>query len=79
MIDGLILHLLEPGHGLFPGSEVQLTIDELRRKKLAKVHSGGHLIDVAMNKVGRSDLVPTKGFHDVEGAYVEYQGIVETE
>ena len=41
------------------------------------MHSAGHLLDVAMNKAGRSDLKPGKGFHQPVGAYVEYIGGVD--
>ncbi len=43
---------------------------------LAKIHSAGHLIDIAMARVGRTDLQPTKGYHFEVGAYVEYLGTV---
>ena len=42
----------------------------------ARVHSAGHLLDIAMSNAGRSDLKPSKGYHFESGAYVEYIGEV---
>ena len=52
-------------------------VDEAKRRLYARVHSAGHLLDVAMNKAGRSDLKPGKGFHQPVGAYVEYIGGID--
>ena len=43
----------------------------------AKIHSAGHLLDMAMIRANRKDLRPGKGYHFVEGPYVEYVGVVE--
>ena len=46
----------------------------------ARVHSAGHLLDIAMTRAGRSDLKPSKGYHFAAGAYVEYMGeVAETD
>ena len=55
-------------------SIVDLQIDQIKRKQLARVHSAGHLVDMAMTRAGRPDLVPTKGYHFEQGSYVEYSG-----
>ena len=55
------------------GSKVKLVVDESSRLKNARVHSAGHLIDVAMSAAGCT-LRPTKGYHFTPGAYVEYEG-----
>ena len=52
-------------------------IDLEFRKTNARIHSAGHLLDIAMNRAGRTDLKPGKGYHFVEGPYVEYIGVVE--
>ena len=44
----------------------------------ARVHSAGHLLDIAMTRAGRADLRPSKGYHFASGAYVEYLGEVAT-
>ena len=55
---------------------VSVRIDAAYRELLARVHSAGHLIDVAMRLCGRTYLTPTKGYHFATGAYVEYLGAV---
>jgi hypothetical protein len=52
-------------------------VDEAKRRLFARVHSAGHLLDMAMTMAGRSDLKPSKGYHFAEGSYVEYIGNVE--
>jgi len=78
--DDVILHIgkFEPAGATFAeGSEVECHVDEAKRRLFARVHSAGHLLDVAMLKAGRSDLRPSKGYHFAQGAYVEYIGNVE--
>lgn len=58
------------------GQEVNLSIDPEFRKINARIHSAGHLLDMAMNRAGRVDLKPGKGYHFQEGPYVEYIGVV---
>ena len=41
--------------------------------KQARQHSGGHLVDKAMENVGQR-LLAGKGYHFEKGAYVEYIG-----
>lgn len=43
------------------------------RARSARLHSAGHLIDVAMSNIGY-DFIPTKGHHFPDVAYVEYTG-----
>jgi Ser-tRNA(Ala) deacylase AlaX len=63
--------------GLFEkNSLVQCNVDENKRRLFARVHSAGHLLDIAMTMSGRSDLKPSKGYHFASGAYVEYIGEV---
>lgn len=59
--------------------EVDQKINEDLRRKFARVHSAGHLIDIAMQKCGFGHLEPGKGYHFPKGAYVEYIGVVEQE
>jgi Ser-tRNA(Ala) deacylase AlaX len=58
------------------GAKVKCVVDGPSRLKNARVHSAGHLIDVAMTKAGMADkgLKPTKGYHFTPGSYVEYEG-----
>ena len=57
------------------GSRVRCAVSEQARLLNARVHSAGHLIDVAMTNSGMaSRLRPTKGYHFTPGSYVEYEG-----
>ena len=63
-----------------PGADVVVHVDVDRRVLHARVHSAGHLLDVAMSEIGlgpESGLVPAKGQHHVDGAYVEYSGKID--
>ncbi len=59
------------------GVNVEIAIDHERRLINSKLHTAGHLIDVAMNRLGFESLIPTKGFHDPQGASVEYRGVID--
>ena len=54
-------------------SEVEVRISEESRRLHARIHSAGHLLDIAVQRLGYP-LVPGKGFHFPEGSYVEYIG-----
>ena len=60
------------------GTRPKLVVDKAHRKLCARIHSAGHLIDVAMKRCG-VDLRPGKGFHFLSGPYVEYVGTVADE
>lgn len=51
-------------------------IDEEKRTLYARLHSGGHLLDIAVSKLGLN-LVPGKGYHFPDGPYVEYNGTID--
>ena len=53
-----------------------MSLDLEFRRTHARIHSAGHLLDMAMNRAGKKDLKPTKGYHFEAGPYVEYQGNV---
>lgn len=74
---GVVLHegSSQPPPSVAVGSRVKCVVDEKGRVFNSRVHSAGHLIDVAMTKSGMADkLRPTKGYHFTPGAYVEYDG-----
>jgi len=52
---------------------VKLTVDEAARRFNARLHSAGHLIDMAVSKLNLK-WSPGKGYHFSDGPYVEYQG-----
>ncbi len=71
--DGTVHHY---GQGtLAVGDQVTLQIDAARRALHARLHSAGHLVDIAVRRVGLAEvLTPTKGYHFPEGPYVEFAG-----
>ncbi|CAD7930562.1 unnamed protein product [Amoebophrya sp. A25] len=54
------------------GRPVSMTIDMKARMLNARLHTAGHLIDVAVSKVGLKSWRPAKGYHFPDGPYVEY-------
>lgn len=46
-------------------------IDEAKRRLFARLHSAGHLLDVAVHSLGFR-WIPGKGYHFPDGPYVEY-------
>ena len=74
-----IIHIgeYEKGEPFKEGEEVSLTIDAEKRRLYARLHSGGHLLDVAMNKLGINHLKPGKGYHFPVSSYVEYDGNID--
>lgn len=70
--EGIVKHIGFFETGTFkPGDSVGCTIDNERRALLSKIHSAGHIIDVAVTDLGYN-WIPGKGFHFPEGPYVEY-------
>eukprot|EP00117_Sycon_ciliatum_P049520 scpid82734/ scgid3605/ Alanyl-tRNA editing protein AlaX-L; Alanyl-tRNA deacylase AlaX-L len=61
------------------GQTVKMTINEDMRRLHARLHSAGHLLDTALNRLNASDLIPSKGYHFADGPYVEYIGNVANE
>jgi Ser-tRNA(Ala) deacylase AlaX len=64
--DDVIMHVgtFEPEGSTFAiDSEVEVHVDETKRRLHARIHSAGHLLDIAMRMAGRAELKPSKGFH----------------
>lgn len=57
------------------GEEVQMKVDSIKRQELSECHTAGHVVDAAMEKCGLC-LPPTKGYHFLDGPYVEYRGTI---
>lgn len=76
--DGIISHIgkYTSDAKFESGVEVALKIDGEFRTINARIHSAGHLLDMAMNRAGKTELKPGKGYHFEEGPYVEYIGVV---
>jgi Ser-tRNA(Ala) deacylase AlaX len=73
-IDGEVRHfgVMERG-GIHAGARVRLSIDRERRELNTRLHSGGHVVDMAVHRLGLG-WVPGKGYHFPQGPYVEYHG-----
>ena len=59
------------------GNSVQLVVDKDKRILNARLHSAGHLVDVAVSSLELNNLKPVKGYHFPDGPYVEYSGAIE--
>lgn len=76
-VDGAVKHFGHFESGEFGKKEiVKLIVDEERRKLHSRIHSAGHVVDMAVNAIGLK-WVPGKGYHFPEGPYVEYIGSSE--
>lgn len=77
-VDGVVNHI---GHFEFgsieEGHEVVCSVDIERRKANTRLHSIGHVIDMALKKLDL-DWEPVKGYHFPEGPYVEYRPTIST-
>lgn len=73
-LDGLIRHIGHFTSGKFSeGETVMLHVDPVRRALHRRLHSGGHVVDLALKRLGIA-WIPGKGYHFPEGPYVEYEG-----
>uniref|UniRef100_A0A7S2EUI9 Alanyl-transfer RNA synthetases family profile domain-containing protein n=1 Tax=Trieres chinensis TaxID=1514140 RepID=A0A7S2EUI9_TRICV len=72
---GKILESLDGSPPFRPGDTVAVTVDADRRRAMSECHTAGHVIDRAMDRVGKT-LPPTKGYHFLDGPYVEYKGTI---
>jgi len=63
-------------NNLEPGNKFDMKINKERRMINARLHSGGHLLDIAVSKLG-INIIPSKGYHFEDGPYVEYTGTID--
>jgi alanyl-tRNA synthetase len=80
--DGVIWHRLPVEMaqlGWKEGDFVDLNVDADWRSLHARLHSAGHLLDVAVRRAGYDALFPTKGNHEVGSCSVEYKGDLSAE
>ena len=59
-----------------PNSSVKVNVDAYNRTLLSECHTAGHVVDAAMAKCNKH-LPPTKGYHFLDGPYVEYKGSID--
>lgn len=75
--DGHVLHIGRFDSGRFmAGDMVECLVDNERRLLNTKLHSAGHVIDMAITMLDYG-WKPVKGFHFPEGPYVEYEVVDE--
>ncbi len=76
-MDGMIKHIGRFTSGRFtPGETVQLHVEPTRRALHRRLHSGGHVVDLALKRLG-IPWIPGKGYHFPDGPYVEYTGSLD--
>ena len=76
-IDGIVKHIGFFESGIFKqGDEVKCLVDKSRRDLHSKLHSAGHVVDIAVEKLNLN-WIPGKAYHFPEGPYVEYAGSLE--
>jgi Ser-tRNA(Ala) deacylase AlaX len=59
-----------------PSTSVTVSVDPANRRILSECHTAGHVVDAAMTRC-EAELPPTKGYHFMDGPYVEYRGTLE--
>ena len=74
---GIVTHSATGGT-LQVGDTVKVSVDEHRRLLYSECHTAGHVVDSAMARCGKT-LPPTKGYHFLDGPYVEYKGSIPVE
>ncbi|KAL3815561.1 hypothetical protein ACHAXA_001965 [Cyclostephanos tholiformis] len=57
---------------VLPGSTVVVRVNEERRRLNSECHTAGHVVDAAMSRIDDGCFVPVKGYHFMDGPYVEY-------
>jgi len=76
-VDGIVKHIGMFVQGSFAVNDmVQCMVNLERRALNSRLHSAGHVIDMAVDRLGL-DWVAGKAFHFPEGPYVEYAGNLE--
>lgn len=68
----LVYHYWEPLWEMEVWDQVNLHIDEDKRRLNARNHSAGHLLDIAISEIWYDHLEPGKWFHFPQWCYVEY-------
>lgn len=74
--NGVVYHIGTMTGDIKSGDTVTCSVDEPRRKLHSRLHSAGHVIDMAVRQLGL-DWKPGKGYHFPEGPYIEYAGVLD--
>jgi len=77
-VDGIVKHIgTFSQDGKFkPGDVVTCYVASERRALHARLHSGGHIVDMGVTALGL-EWTPGKGYHFPDGPYVQYSGVLE--
>lgn len=75
-VDGYVHHIGTISGNITKEQKIQCSVDAKRRELHSRIHSAGHVLDMAIQSLGLA-WIPGKGFHFPEGPYVEYSGIYE--
>src|SRR3989338_8029458 len=76
-IDGIVKHFGIFTSGMFALDDtVTCTITIERRNLHSRLHSAGHVVDMAVYQT-HPEWIPGKGYHFPDGPYVEYAGSLE--
>ncbi len=76
-VEGVVKHIGAFTSGVFIVDEtVHCKIDVPRRELNSRLHSGGHVVDMGVTKLGLG-WIPGKGYHFPDGPYVEYAGTLD--
>lgn len=70
--DGTVVHrFAASAHAPAVGARVHMCVDAATRQQHCRLHSAGHVIDMAVSRLGY-DWTPTKGAHFPHMSFVEY-------
>lgn len=69
--DGVVWHIGSPEVDWLPGTKVHCEVNKERRDINTRLHSAGHLVDMALQEFEQS-WVPSKGSHYIDWCAVEY-------
>jgi Ser-tRNA(Ala) deacylase AlaX len=76
-IDGIVKHFGTLQQGILSkGDTVTCIVDEPRRELHSRLHSAGHIVDMAVTAL-HLNWISGKGYHFPDGPYVEYTGNLE--
>lgn len=76
-VDGEVRHIGRFERGsISPGETVTCQVDPIRRSLHSRLHSAGHVVDMAVTAL-ELGWVPGKGYHFPVGPYVEYSGSLQ--
>jgi len=71
---GVVHHIGQYVSGIFdPGAKVSCVVDNERRSINTRLHSAGHVVDLAVDRLGLG-WKPVRGAHYPHMSFVEYEG-----